>query len=340
MKSLAVAVPRHAAETTRRRLVDEGLLRDDLDVGHDGVLVLFPILRAPTESLAEGTVEEREFASRAPEGAQSYRDLVDVPPNVRNALPRAFDVVGDVVLIRLPEELRPHGAAVGTALLQFVPGARLVGLDLGVHGEARLRRLLPLAGEGTWATQHRENGLTLDVDLERAYFSPRLAREHALVAEEVRVSERVLDFACGVGPFAAHIARDGRAREVVAVDSNPVAVALAQVNLARAGPGGRARAVLAPIESFAPSAGACERAILNLPHGGVKYLPSVAATVARGGSLHFYELTHRVDPDHREQELVRMLESSISGPWTVPDRHVVHPYSPAEDLLGYRFERA
>jgi tRNA (guanine37-N1)-methyltransferase len=340
MKSLAAVVSRRDAEETRRILSAEGLLRDDLEVGHDADSVLFPIVRAPTGPLPKGTLTEREFAVRPEEGARSYRDLVDVPTELRGQLPRAFDVVGDIVLIRLPESLRPYAPAVGSALLEFVPGARLVGLDLGVHGEARIRGLERLAGSGPWSTEHRENGLNLEVDLERAYFSPRLAREHALVAEEVRTGERVLDFACGVGPFAAHIVRDARAREVEAVDSNPAAIALAQRNLARAGSTGIGRAILATIEAFAPSAGHCERAILNLPHGGVKYLPSVGATVARGGSLHYYELTDRAHLEPRQEELVNGLESVAPGPWTVADRHIVHPYSPTEDLLGYRFDRS
>jgi tRNA (guanine37-N1)-methyltransferase len=340
MRSLAAVVSRRDAEETRRILSAEGLLRDDLEVGHDGDSVLFPIVGPPSAPLRRAVVSEREFVARPDDGARSYRDLVDVPPEFRALLPRAFDVVGDIVLIRLPDSLRPYAPAVGSALLTFVPGARLVGLDLGVHGEARIRGLERLAGSGPWSTEHRENGLTLDVDLERAYFSPRLAREHALVAEEVRPGERVLDFACGVGPFAAHIVRDSRAREVVAVDSNPAAIALAERNLRRANPTGPGRAILASIETFAPSAGPCERAILNLPHGGVKYLPSVGATVARGGSLHYYELTDRAHLESRQEALVNGLESVVPGPWTVADRHVVHPYSPTEDLLGYRFERS
>jgi tRNA (guanine37-N1)-methyltransferase len=340
MRSLAAVVPRRVAESTRLRLVSEELLRDDLEVGHDATSVVFPILRAPPVPLAEGTVEEREFVPRSASAPKSYRDLVEVPPDVREQLPRAFDVVGDVVLIRLPKDLRDHAGTIGAALLRFVPGARIVGLDLGVQGEARLRTLERLAGGGPWSTQHHENGLTLDVDLERAYFSPRLAREHALVAEAVRDGERVFDLACGVGPFATHIVRDGRAKEVVAVDSNPVAIALAERNLARASGAVPHRAVLASIEAFAPSAGHCERAILNLPHAGVKYLPSVGATVARGGSLHYYELTARAHLNQRSGELVSALESVTHGGWAMSDRHVVHPYSPTEDLLAYHFVRA
>lgn len=339
MRSLAAVVPRRAAEQTRRVLADEALLRDDLEVGHDADSVVFPIRRMPTQPLEHATIEEREFVVRPDEGAQSYRELVDLPAGLHGELPRSFDVIGDVVLIRLPDGLRPYRSAIGAALLRFVPGARIVGIDLGVHGEARLRGLERIAGAGRWATEHRENGLLLEVDLERAYFSPRLAREHALVAEQVRSQERVIDFACGVGPFSAHIVRDGRAREVVAVDSNPAAIALAERNLARASSTSRGRALCAEIETFAPSAGSCERAILNLPHGGVKYLTSVGATVARGGSLHFYELTDRAHSEERQGELETMLVSVGSERWSVADRHVVHPYSPGDDLVAYTFRR-
>ncbi|MCI4326926.1 MAG: methyltransferase [Thermoplasmata archaeon] len=340
MRSLAAVVPRESAEVVRRALAHDGLLRADLAVAHSGSEVLFPLLAAPARAIPPARIEEREFAEPPPHDPASYREGLDVPEEVRRALPRAFDVVGDIVLIRIPEPLRVHGPAVGESLLAFVPGARLVGLDLGVHGETRVRRLERLAGGGPWTTTHRENGLTLDVDLERAYFSPRLAREHADVASQVTPGERVIDFACGVAPFGAAIVREAHAREVVAVDLNPFATELAERNLRRAGPAHRFRVVTGSIEAFAPSAGTCERAILNLPHGGVKYAPSVATTVARGGTLHFYEVTERSRADGRPEELLSMIAERANGPWTLAECHIVHAYSPTEDLVAYRLSRS
>jgi tRNA (guanine37-N1)-methyltransferase len=339
MRSLAAVVPRGSAEEVRKALQAARLLRTDLAVAHDGADVVFPLRAAPAPPIPSVRVEEREFPEPGPAATESYRDLLDVPAETRAELPRAFDVVGDVVLIRIPESLRSHGAAVGGALLAFVPGARVVALDLGVHGEARLRRLERLAGVGPWTTVHRENGVLLDVDLERAYFSPRLAREHAGVAALVAIGERVIDFACGVAPFGVPIVRDGRAREVVAVDLNPRATELAERNLRRVGDPDRFRVVTDTLERFAPSAGPCDRAILNLPHGGVKYVPTVGATVARGGTLHYYELTERSRADGRPEELVTTLTADSGTRWTVSERHVVHAYSPTEDLVSYRLRR-
>jgi tRNA (guanine37-N1)-methyltransferase len=339
MRSLGAVVARSEAERVRRALSDSGLLRGELVVGREDAQVIFPVSAPPSDPIPGARFEEREFVERTPSAPTSYRELAEIPEPLRESLPRSFDVVGDIVLIRIPDEVRTHSAAIGAALLAFVPGARLVGRDGGVHGESRLRLLERLAGSGGWTTVHRENGVELEVDLERAYFSPRLAREHARVAEEVCNGERVIDFACGVAPFGAHIVRDGRARELVAVDSNPAATELAQRNLARVGPGRPWRVVTDAIERFLPVAGTCERAILNLPHGGVKYLPSVGATLEREGTLHYYERTERSRLRDRPEELVETMGPIVPGAWSVPEVHVVHPYSPTEDIVGYRLVR-
>ncbi|MCI4322326.1 MAG: methyltransferase [Thermoplasmata archaeon] len=339
MRSLGAVVARAEAERVRRALSDSGVLRGELVVARDGDEVIFPVSGPPIDPVPGARFEEREFVERTPAAPSSYRDLAQVPEELRDSLPRSFDVIGDIVLVRIPDELLPHSVAIGAALLEFVPGARLVGRDGGVHGESRLRQLERLAGSGGWTTVHRENGVHLETDLERAYFSPRLAREHARVAEEVRSGERVIDFACGIAPFGAHIVRDGRARELVAVDSNPAATELAQRNLARAGPARPWRVLTDSIERFAPVAGTCERAILNLPHGGVKYLPSVGATLEREGTLHYYERTERSRLRNRPGELVQTVGTIVPGTWSVPEVHVVHPYSPTEDIVAYRIVR-
>ena len=208
-------------------------MRSDAKVLHEGDAVVFALEDDASPAPDDGTLVEREFPSL--EGPpSSYRTaLQHLPRNAVDRLPRAFDVIGKVVLIRLPAELDPWKAEIGAALLDFVPGARYVGWDRGVHGSERRRSVERIAGAGDLRTHVRENGIELEVDLGRAYFSPRLAREHALVAAEVGAGERVLDLCCGVGPFALTIARDGRAREVVAVYVNPDAIDLLRTNADR-----------------------------------------------------------------------------------------------------------
>jgi tRNA (guanine37-N1)-methyltransferase len=176
------------------------------------------------------------------------------------------------------------------------------------------------------------------VDLERAYFSPRLAREHARVADSVETGDRVYDLCCGVGPFALTIARDGRASAVVAVDSNPDAVALLRASAARGRFATPISALDLPVETFVPTVGPADRVILNLPHEGIKYLPSVARTVARRGRLYYYEVTPRTELERRGNAVVHALDRPEE--WTVEEQHVVHPYSPSSDLVAFVLARA
>ena len=338
MKSLAVVVPRRTGEQTRRLLSERGLLRSDLRIRSDTDLIAFPVSGFPEPPIMGTLQEEREFQVQRPGVPRSYREWLSLPEAETRLLPRAFDVIGDLVLIRLPKELESRGPQIGEALLRFVPGARLAGVDRGVRGVERRRSLERLAGTGTWTTRHTENGLTLDVDLERAYFSPRLAREHARVAAEVSEGERVFDLCCGVGPFALTIAHSARAREIVAVDMNPDAIALGRSSARRLGLADRIRFETLPLEEFVVGAGTADRVVFNLPREGIKYLPQVGTTVEPRGSLYYYEVTDVEQEGRRPSELVGILEG-VGGRWSAVANRRVHPYAPTLDLRVYQFRR-
>ena len=330
-------VPRERGEEVRRALRESGALRTDLEIAREAGTIVFPLVEGAFVPDGIGSPAPFEFRAFGPAGPSDYRDRLAWTPEAKALLPRSFDVVGDVVLVRLADELRPRRAEVGEALLGFVPGARIVGLDHGVQGSERRRSVERIAGSGGWRTRHRENGVEIEVDVERAYFSPRLAREHQRVASEVVAGDRVYDFCCGVGPFALTIARYGRARQLTAVDANPAAIELLRASLVRARNARLIEPVEASLETYTPSAEPREKVILNLPLEGIKYLPSVARTVAPRGRLYYYEVTPRTDLERRTEGVVESL--GPKGTWTRADTHVVHPYSPASDLVAFVFER-
>jgi tRNA (guanine37-N1)-methyltransferase len=339
MKSPGLRVLRGDGERARVLLRESHSLRDDLRIVVEDGWVYLPLVPGVSDLPEWGMLVEREFEPAAASGPQDYRELLsDLPPVERDALPRSFDIVGDVVLLRIPPALDHRSSAIGAALLQFVPGARIVGADHGVHGAERRRSVERIAGAGGWRTRHRENGLEFEVDLERAYFSPRLAREHARVAGEIRPGARVYDLCCGVGPFAVTIAHSGRASRVVAVDMNPDAIELLRATLSRHPWGELVTPIATSLERFLEGAEPFEVAVLNLPHEGIKYLPSVGNLVAPGGRIFYYQVVARERPGEADRELLQHL--AASGEWKLLDRHIVHPYSPTSDLFGFTFERA
>jgi tRNA (guanine37-N1)-methyltransferase len=337
MRARGLRVARRDAETTRLRLREAGALRDDLRIAREPAHVVLPLRDDALPRPELGEVIEREFDPVGERPPKSYRDLVPVSPEERLELPRAFDVVGDIVLVRLPTGAEAKAPEVGAALLRFVPGARIVGLDRGVQGPERRRCVERIAGNGGWATRHRENGIEFSVDVEAAYFSPRLAREHLRVALDVAPGMSVYDLCCGVGPFALTIARRGVARRIVAVDSNASALGLLQQTLERSGWSGRVEPRRLGIEEFLPTASPVERVVFNLPREGIKYASSVGSVVAPAGRLAFYEVVERGTAESHAEKVIEALGGP--GSWQLVDLHEVHPYSPAADLLSYTFVR-
>lgn len=338
MRAVSVRVARADGERVRRRLRDEGILREDLTIGRSGDRLEFPVLRPPEPPIDGTEIGEREFEVRPAPAGGRYLERAEVPESVRARLPRSFDVVGDVVVVRLEPDLAGHEAAVGRALKAFVPGARVVAVDDGVRGSHRLRTLRVIAGPGDLRTVHRENGLSFAVDLGAAYFSPRLAREHARVAALGVPGESVLDLCCGVGPFGLSLLAIAGAGRATFVDANPSAIALVGENARRLGVADRARPVVATLEEFLPRAEPHDRVVVNLPHEGYKYLAQVGPTVAAAGTLHHYEIMQREQRAERLDEIPRAL--GPAGTFGLLDSHVVHAYSPSSDLVAVTLRRA
>ncbi len=349
MRSLACAVPLKEAEAARKWLAARHLIASGLETRREPDRVLFPLTEDPGS--LPYPVLEADFEVRT-QRATSYAELVQLPPDLHSLLPGGYDIVGDVVLVRLPDELIDHRAPIGDALLRFVPGSRVVVLDRGVHGETRIRSLETIAGSGPLSTTHRENGLSFRVDLAQAYFSPRLAGEHERVAQSGRDGEHLLDLFCGIGPFAlTFLVRHPRSA-ATAVDLNVQAISLARENARRLRVEERLTLAEEDVTGFLAHAGAFDRVVMNLPHEGYKYITLVDPHVKSPGWLHFYGLVPRErsrttttvprlpDEGTAAEALRSLVEPKGQAPkWTLKERREVHPYSPALTLESFTLEK-
>ena len=283
-------------ERVRRELKEQGLLDPDLRPRAEGDTLLLPV----TADRGEG--ERARFTA--------------IP--IRSELPR-HELIGGIVVM---QEDDPDAAEWLLASRFFLHMVLL--FEGSVEGQYRVRRFTVLAGLPTTRTRVTEYGHRFDLDLSLAYFSARLSTERQRVLRMIATGERVLDMFAGVGPFAITIS--GRARQVVACDLNPAAVALMIGNLRM----NRCRNVLpvlcdaARVRSFLPPG--FDRIIMNLPLSPASFLDTAVALIRPGGWIHLYAL------QTREGEMLPLLEGR--GAAEVRE-HVVHTYSPTQGLAVY-----
>lgn len=262
----------------------------------------------------------------------------------RDAWPQAHDRIGDLLILRLPEDVAEFGTEVGFALLERHASARVALADEGVHGPYRVRRLRPLAArlaDGTLIaaaeadlaalstrTRLREHGMLLEVDPGEVYLSPRLAGERLgslmalqLLRERLGRPLRVIDPYAGVAPALVPLMADADLVErVVAVDLNPAAAPLARLNLQaarRRRPPGSADVQVTVATGDArrladdpASRGAFDALLVNLPHDSLEHLPDVLPLLAvdQATLLRGWAIVARDEHAGAEHALRRLLE--------------------------------
>lgn len=285
MDSLCVVVPKKRAEPIRRKLLERGMLRKDLQIRADARNVYLPV----TQRVDVGyPVETSEF-KEVEETVSDYRVLVDVPDDLRKFLPSSFDTLGSVALVKIADEVSAYSKDIGKAILATHKSIKTVCMDSGVVDEFRTRNIKVVAGEKTTETTHKEYGVIFRMDVSKVFFSPRLATERDQVSRQVKPGEVVVDMFAGIGPFSIMIAKSRSPKVVYAIDINPVAIEFMKENIALNRVHGvepilgDAREVIGRLEK-------ADRVIMNLPHDACNYVQDAIRALKPGGVLHYYEI--------------------------------------------------
>ncbi|MDG6920143.1 MAG: class I SAM-dependent methyltransferase family protein [Nitrososphaerota archaeon] len=222
------------------------------------------------------------------------------------------DVVGDIAIVRLAGFTPREKAKVADAILEEMRNVKVVmEQEGGIEGEFRLRKLVRLAGEARTTTVHRENGCSFMVDVEKAYFSPRLSTERLRIARLVGRDERVLNMFAGVGPFSVLIAKVSGAR-VTSCEMNEVAADLHEANDRLNKVDGLVTVVRGDAASLPGSLRErFDRVLMPHPSEADKYLRGAIEMTKGTGTIHYYR--HVLGEDEGEakgalrRELRRLL---------------------------------
>ena len=145
----------------------------------------------------------------------------------------SFDQIGEIIVLRIPDSLKSKKKIIGETLLDKVKTTRSVFYQSSpVEGEFRTRNLEILAGEDNTETEYKESGCRFLVDVEKAFFSPRLSTERERISRLVSDGEIMINMFGGVGMFSI-LAAKMKNCTVYNIDINPDASLLCEKNIKR-----------------------------------------------------------------------------------------------------------
>jgi tRNA (guanine37-N1)-methyltransferase len=318
--TICVKVPKKQGEKIIALTIKLGLFDKSLEIQRNEENLCVPLVRQPEENelatlksqAPDYQLETEVFAQKQPPARTLMQALEDkLPPHLLASLPKALDVIGDVAVVEIPQELKPHEKLVGEAILKTHKNLKTVLAKAGaISGTLRLRGFTLIAGEHKTKTVHREFGCQYHVDVAKAYFSPRLSHEHMRVASLVQAGETVVDLFAGVGPFSVLIGKKNPKVKVYAVDINPEAVELLKVNVRVNRVENRVYPILGDANQVTATKLKCsaDRVIMNLPETAIEFVDAACRAIKpQGGIIHFYAFVR--SPDSIENRKLRFSDA-------------------------------
>ena len=307
---------------------------------------LIPFIDDPTPSVAAHyPIVDIEVDTQTP---RTYRDhLVDIlPTDIVESVewPRRHEFIGDLILIKLNDEQRPHGDAIGEALLRQHSRTRAVFEDGGVIGDFRVRDLNLLAvrdgHDSTTRTRILENENYLWTDPTTVYYSSRLSHEReGTLASALNLREElgrpliICDPYAGVGPsLLPLISEPDLIEELFAGDLNPSAVEFLRENIQH--PSATIECADARLLKERPEM--CEKfdiLLVNIPHDTLEHLPDLLPLIRPGGLVRGWAII-----EHSEFQDAQVRVRDILGPEAELERR--RSYSVSADLCRFEARKA
>ena len=241
--ALCLQVAKKDAQAALAALREKGVFCGQYEVGREGAFVYLPIRTSGKEWAARsgfGPVVKKTLstAEKRPKSLREELKTVLSEAELEHLL-SSFDVIGDIAMVEIGAELEPKQALVAKAVMRLYPHVKtVVKKTEGTGGPYRIRPVEVIAGEKRTRTISKENGLSLAVDLNKAYYNPRMASERMRVVEQIgkeKTGENVLVLFAGVGPYAILAEKktpvDAKPAKIIAIELNPDAVEMMKENL-------------------------------------------------------------------------------------------------------------
>lgn len=130
-----------------------------------------------------------------------------------------YDILGNIAIIKFPDGMKKEEKLIEANKMLMIPSVKTV-LEKAENVRGRLRtiKVRHLAGKRNLIAVCRENARVFRLNVEKCYFSSRLANERLEVARMIKKGDRVLVMFSGVAPFPIVIAKFAKPKKIIAVE--------------------------------------------------------------------------------------------------------------------------
>ena len=242
----------------------------------------------------------------------------------------AFDQIGSIIIVRIPDSLISKKKMIGETLLEQVKTTKSVFFQSSpVEGDFRTRNLELIEGQVKTETEYKENGCRFIVDVEKAFFSPRLSTERERISNLVNDDEVIINMFGGVGMFSLLAARK-KSCTIYNLDINPVASKLCEENIKLNKLKGTVISINGDSTEIIKKQlqNKADRVLMLLPEQSDEFLEVAISSLKNTGIIHYYSHVHAEKkqdaPKLSEEHFLNVNKTKAK----IIDSRIVRPVGP------------
>ena len=326
-----IRVPAFIGEEIRIKLGKENLLdttrRIQKFTTKDGVFLEIPVTETAGEKVGDFPITEQEEPEFM-EKARSLKEYLKTSlSNIEGAnLPSGWQILGDIIIVNIPESLDEKSLLIANALLSLHPKCKSVVRDFGIEGHFRQPKREILLGKET-ETVHKEHGCLFKQDVLKVMYSKGNLEERKRMSK-LGKDEIVVDMFAGIGYFSIPMAVHSKPEKIVSIEINPESFNYLKENLRL----NRVEDIISPVlgdcRTEAPE-GVADRVIMGYVGTTHLYLEPALRTLKKtGGVLHYHETVPEKLSDSRPQERIKKAAEAFGRRTEILGTRTIKKYSP------------
>jgi len=224
-----------------------------------------------------------------------YEEIVErlskeIPDGLLVFLPRKWEKLGDVLILKFPKELEPYKSRIAEVYADILKCRSVLEDAGGIGGEFRIPRLRFVYGDRNTETVHVENGIRFKLDPMRIMFSSGNKDERIRMARISSEDEIVVDMFAGIGYFSIPMAVYSKPRKIYAIEKNPIAFGYLEDNIALNHVVDIVEPILGDNREKTPK-GIADRVVMGYLKDTHLFLPyAIDSLKEEGGIIHYHEL--------------------------------------------------
>ncbi len=342
--ALCLKAAKNDAQKALDALRAKGVFCSQYEVGREGAFVYLPIRTSGKEwagKLGFGPVVKKtlQAAKKRPKSLHDELSGVLTPVEFEHVL-SSFDVIGDIAMLEIGAELEPKEKEIARAIMRLYPHVKTVVKKTGgTGGPYRIRPVSVIAGEKKTKTISKENGCSFLVDLNKAYYNPRMASERMRVIKQIKKDENVLVLFAGVGPYAVLAEKktpaNAKPAKIMAIELNPDAVEMMKENITL-NKCKKIEAIEGDVEDVLAGADSprsrfhsfADRIIMPHPTESLRFLPAALGAARTGAIIHLYAFGRAEKPMEDVLTQAQEMAEKTGHKLVLRAWRVVQTYSP------------